>query len=245
MLLIGIVLQRCWGGDRWHLKPHDVLDVRALMERHAIALDALAARAETLGATRTLALFLERCNPAAGVLSLHAPTLADCRRWERAVRAERSPLGERELLLSRVVKLPAVTVDIPRALPALIAAHRALRRAGSIPAMLRSLAPTPRATRGDRRRVYRYVRGIRWGARLLPRHAGGDCVLRSLALYMMLRKDGWPAHFVSGVRRDASGVVGHAWVELDGVVLPELSEPDNRRHYAVNFEYPPALPASH
>ncbi|HEY9449658.1 MAG TPA: nucleotidyltransferase family protein, partial [Gemmatimonadaceae bacterium] len=38
--LVGLVLQRCWG-DRWHLKPHDVLDLRSLSERLGVARDAL------------------------------------------------------------------------------------------------------------------------------------------------------------------------------------------------------------
>jgi hypothetical protein len=44
---------------------------------------------------------------------------------------------------------------------------------------------------------------------------------------------------VSGVRREAGGVVGHAWVELGGTVLPELGEPPAvLEQYAVNFRYP-------
>jgi hypothetical protein len=45
--------------------------------------------------------------------------------------------------------------------------------------------------------------------------------------------------FVSGVRRADGRTVRHSWVELDGAALPELGEPENRKHYAVDFVYPP------
>ncbi|HEU4585698.1 MAG TPA: lasso peptide biosynthesis B2 protein, partial [Gemmatimonadaceae bacterium] len=78
------------------------------------------------------------------------------------------------------------------------------------------------------------------GARLFPRNRDGDCLLRSLALYHALRRLGWPARFVSGVRREGGVVRGHAWVELDGRVLTELYESANRQCYSVLVEYPRA-----
>ncbi|HEX7120061.1 MAG TPA: lasso peptide biosynthesis B2 protein [Longimicrobiales bacterium] len=104
-------------------------------------------------------------------------------------------------------------------------------------------AEAPGATRVRSRARIRLARGIKWASRLVPARGIGRCVIRSLALYHALRVRGLPVEFVSGVRRDATGVVGHAWVEVNGRVLPELAEPDNPRVYRENFRYPPRATA--
>ncbi|HEY9515049.1 MAG TPA: lasso peptide biosynthesis B2 protein, partial [Gemmatimonadaceae bacterium] len=80
---------------------------------------------------------------------------------------------------------------------------------------------------------------------LFPRNPEGDCVLRSLAICHAMWREGWPAHFVSGVRREGGELKGHAWVELDGRVIAALCEATNRDRYAVLLEYPrPTEPAA-
>jgi hypothetical protein len=247
-LLVGLILQRCWGGDRWRLKAHDAVDFRMLARVPGVDLASLEARARQLKAERTLRIYLERCNPWEGRLELGPPTAAETRRWDRRVQRERPMLGRAERLLARTANAPGAALDVFRALPSVFVAHAALRRECDMSALLEHLTPRPggmeeRNGPGHgadfRTSLRRSVRGVRWATRLLPRNVQGDCLLRSLALYHILRKSGFPARFVSGVRRDAAGVAGHAWVELDGEVVNELREPDNRRHYAVNFEYPP------
>lgn len=240
-LLVGLVLQRCWGGDRWHLKPHDALDFRLICERYGVGREQLWERARELGAARTLGLFLGRCDPGAGGLDLTPPPAASLRRWDRAAFPERGPLGRGERALKLMHALPGSGAAVLAAARALRDARRALDRGPGIHDLLRSLTPDapPRAA-GSVKLRWETTQAVRWVVRLLPtRNARGDCLLRSLALYVALQRQGWPATFVSGVRREAEGVAGHAWVELEGRVLPELGEPRNREVYAVNVEYPP------
>jgi hypothetical protein len=235
--LLVLALQRCWG-DRWALKAHDPLDVRYLSERAGAGWrEELRERAAALGCARTLGIFLQRCDPGRGRLVLATPTHAERRRWNLAILRER-PLLWAEWWTARFALLPSAAADVPAGLWHLLRARRALRRHADISRLLESLTPThPPRRPGAWGRRARAVIGIRWALRLLPRGADGPCLLRSLAVYAALRRQGWPVEFVSGVRRHAGGVTGHAWVELDGQVLPELAEPHNARMFAVNVRY--------
>ena len=93
-------------------------------------------------------------------------------------------------------------------------------------------APASRASR------FRTTRGVRWAARLLHAVRGCDCLVRSLALYAALRDQGWTVSFVSGVPVEEERPTAHAWLELDGRVLPELREPINGVLYRETFRYP-------
>lgn len=245
-LVVGLILQRCWGGDRWHLKPHDALDFRFIVQRLGVTREELRGRARELRAECTLALFLERCDPEAMRLDLAPPSAAALRRWDLGAFRERGPLGSGERALLLLYRAPHLVRDLPAGASVLLRVRRTLRRGTELRDLLRSLTPSvPAQTSAvlSTARRGRIVRQIRWASRLFPRNPRGDCLLRSLAVYTALRGEGWPVRFVSGIRRDAAGVTGHAWVELDGKVLPELNEPGNRSAYTPNFEYPP--PASH
>jgi len=236
-LLVGLVLQRCWG-DRWHLKPCDPIDFRFLQQRCGLDRERLATRARELGCSRTLRIFLERCDPEEGRLLLGAPSQRQLRGWNRAVFAERGPLGTLQSSLSRLYHLPQYLGDFVYAAPAMFRARRALRRRSAMREVLEALTPVSPGSPPSPAVRRRTVRAVRRLSRVLPRNAEGDCLLRSLTIYTKLRREGLPVVFRSGVRRTAEGIVGHAWVELDGVVLPELGEPDNPTLYRVNFTYP-------
>jgi hypothetical protein len=147
--------------------------------------------------------------------------------------------GRKALRRIRVIaELPG---DLVRHLPLLLRVRRGMRETKDLSALLRSLTPASPVTAGDggvRGRV-RVVRGILRLARFLRVNPNGDCLLRSLAIYAALRERGWPVVLVTGLRREPSGLTGHAWVELDGQVLEELKEPENRARYRVSFRYPP------
>lgn len=237
-LLVGLVLQRCWG-DRWQLKPHDLLDFRFITERLGVTRDELSDRARELRVERTLAIFLAHCDPVARRLELRPPTRAELRGWDRTALGERGLAGTYEVPLRRIRNLPHAVAGFAFGLPSLIAAHRALGTHRDIETLLEVLTPrTVRARRSSHVWRDRVVCEALRGARLFPRNADGDCLLRSLALYHALRRLGWPARFVSGVRREDGVVKGHAWVELDGRVLTELYESANRQCYSVLVEYP-------
>jgi hypothetical protein len=60
------------------------------------------------------------------------------------------------------------------------------------------------------------------------------CLYRAAARYCALRDLGYPVRFVMGVRSDGGELVGHAWIEVDGVVFEER-QPLNFRP---TFVYP-------
>ncbi|HEU0015987.1 MAG TPA: lasso peptide biosynthesis B2 protein [Longimicrobium sp.] len=243
-LLVGLVLQRCWGPDGWAVKPHDPLDMR-MLERD-VPRDALLARARELGASGTLRRFLARCDPAAGRLSLAPPARAERRRLDLLSFAERGAMGRAGRLLGALRRAPSLAPSLLRMLRRVMRVRRAVRVQPDLRRLLGSLTPPTAPEPTDARAAWRrfeLVRGACHAVRLLRTNPRGDCLVRSLAVYAALREQGWPVRFVSGVRRGATDIEGHAWVEMDGRVLWELNEPDNRRFYQVNFTYPPEAPA--
>jgi hypothetical protein len=240
--IVVLALQRCWG-DGWGIKAHDVLDLRLLAARIGPSWRTdVRARARDLRCARTVDLFIRRCDPDAGMPVLGTPIPRERRRLAIRSRLEQ-PIGS-TLWMARVYMLPAAAREVPPGLWRVIAVMWRLRRRAAIDALLTELTPARTAVRPTTALGrLRIVRGIRWALRLLPGGREGRCLVRSLATYAALRRQGLPVQFVSGVRRTATGVTGHAWVELDGKVIPELGEPHNPRWYAVNVRYPSA-PAS-
>jgi len=77
----------------------------------------------------------------------------------------------------------------------------------------------------------------RW-LRLFPYNQKGNCFPRSLALYQLARRRGYPVRFHCGVRKDASGLEGHAWLTLESKTF---YEPGTLwRDFTITFSYPPA-----
>ncbi|MEZ4516170.1 MAG: lasso peptide biosynthesis B2 protein [Chloroflexota bacterium] len=56
------------------------------------------------------------------------------------------------------------------------------------------------------------------------------CLPQSLVLWHFLRQAGYPADLRIGVNKQDGGLIGHAWVELDGQVINDI--PDVRDRYA-------------
>ena len=247
-ILMGLVLNRAWSTDAWRLKPRDYVDFRVVVERHGVTKAALVERARELRCERTLARFLERCDPFERRIDLRTPSRAQRLRWSLAVARERRPYWFDHALNLPLIA-PGVLRDTLLELPGLLRVLRLLRAEADVTHLLAHLdappnAPDARAANtasplrplAERRR-YRVVRGVRWGLKLLRVRPEGDCLPRSLAVFARLRQLGAPAVFVSGVRRSDAGLHGHAWVELDGEMLPELSEPLGVR-YEPNLRYP-------
>lgn len=76
----------------------------------------------------------------------------------------------------------------------------------------------------------------RW-LRLFPYNKRGNCFPRALALYRFARQRGYPVRFHCGVRREAAGLDGHAWLTLDAETFHEPGS--HWRAYTVTFSYPP------
>jgi hypothetical protein len=234
-LLVGLVLHRAWSrSDPWVLRPRDAIDVRVLRAR-GVTDAQLRSRAEALGCARTLGAFLERCDPGNGRLVLGAPTPAERRALDRRVAGEK-PAKWVEAALQRAIRLPYTVRWTASGIPRMLGLRWALRgRADPLSLLpeLSELAPT----RGTVPARVRAVTECRLATRVLP--LKGRVVLRALAMYAALRRQGWPAVYVSGTRTHAGRTLRHAWVELDGAPLPEGGEPLNRKHYQVDFVYPP------
>lgn len=235
--LICLVLHRAWGPDRWGLKPHDFLDFRYLIEREGVDRAALESRAAELGCRRTLALILERCDPWAGRFDPGPATPARAWRFDIRTLPEHVPFPF-ELSLGRMLRAPGRVDDTLRALPLVLHVRHAARGQPDLHRLLATLTPPLPARRSGARQRRRLIAGVYRATWIVRDSRIGGCVIRSLAIYSGLRRQGWPVEFVSGVRRDTDGLIGHAWVELEGEVLPELHEWQNPRTYRVNFRYP-------
>jgi hypothetical protein len=236
-LLVGLVMQRAWG-DRWRIKPHDPLDLRLLSDHAGVTRARLWERARELRCERTLARFLERCDPAARRLVFTPLTLGQLWWVDLRVSSERSPRGF-DRLREYIRILPELPRDMARALPTVLRMRHATRSGRDLVSLLRSLTPTPApAVASSTRTRGRTVRGIRWLTARVPFDPKGAGLVRSLAIYAALRRQGWPVHFVTGVRRD--GVPGeHSWVELEKRVLVELQKGESAGAYREIFRYPP------
>mgnify|MGYP001067375920 CR=1 FL=1 len=240
-----LLLHRAWGGERWALKVHDFLDLRFLIEREGVTRQALEARAAEFGGRRSIAYMLERCDPWRGRFSPGPLPKALSRTLDLRTLTEHAPYGV-EKTVYRLARTPSLILQMCRVLPLVIRARNAAKREPDLHRLLGRFtpprdgsAPPPRRVPSSERNAI--ARGIKWASRVVPTHGVGRCVIRSLAHYHALRARGMEVDFVSGVKREGDRIVGHAWVEFDGRVLPEYHEPDNRNIYTENFRYPPRI----
>ena len=232
--VVGLVVQRLWS-EAGYLKPHDPIDARLLSAR--VSREAVVRRARELRCERTLRHFFERCDPDRGRLDL-VPSRAARMRREWILRRERGLFTGRWIWVRRLLLAPGLALDVARVLPDIVATRRRLQAEPDLRRLFEEATPPVAPVRSSPRRRLRTVRAIRWATRFLRLNPGGDCVLRSLAIYRALRREGWPVVFVSGVRREGGRIDGHAWVEFDGRVLPELGEPAVDHYYNETFRWP-------
>ena len=70
------------------------------------------------------------------------------------------------------------------------------------------------------------TRAFRWVSNRYPRQR--RCLAQAIALQSLLSRRGIPAEVRIGVRRDGSGIRGHAWVEVQGRPLAQRADPYRR-----------------
>lgn len=242
MLLVALVLQRCWGAERWRLKPHDVIDFQYISALDDVSREALWERACALGCERTLAAFLARCDPDSGLLDLAPVPRRERRRLDRIAFHERGLLGGPERIMARALSAPTMTPLGLSFVPLVMRVRRAICRHRDMRSLLEAVssmtATGPRVPRMSRELV---IAGVRYASRLVGSGSAGPCLVRAVAVYAALRQRGWPVEFVTGVRRRGASIVGHAWVEYDGGVLLEMDEPDSCALFEQNFRFPPRV----
>ncbi len=239
-IVVNLALERAVADAARGLKPQDAIDLALLMERGVVTRGELARRAHELGCSRTLSCFLRLCESTRTPAVPRRPSRLASLRWKVAGTWEGGFVHIPGPLL-RMARGPGLARDIARTLPLLARVRRALRRHRDVRTVIAGLTRDAKPSlRSTARARWRTVRAIRWACKLLPvGPAEGSCLPQALAIYAALRRLGWPVQFVSGVRRDTTGLHGHAWVEEDGALLPELSGWERFPDYRANFRYPP------
>ncbi|RJQ45559.1 MAG: lasso peptide biosynthesis B2 protein [Gaiellales bacterium] len=121
-------------------------------------------------------------------------------------------------------------------------------RKKSVPDLLESIDPGVADTAQDRDRMVKTV-GFADSLlkyRMFQRY--GKCFLRSLALFRLLRQQGWPVGIRFGVKfvgpeeerqepaEPHDGITGHSWLVLDG--KPFLEDEQQREAYTTTYRYP-------
>jgi len=239
-IVVNLALERATLDRALGFKAHDPVDLYHLMTRGPVSVEELRGRARELRCDRTLAGFLRLCHPSPDPVTT-APLPAGTRLpWLMAGLWESRFLHVPSVVL-RALRAPGLARDVARVLPLLVRVRRVLRRHRDVRDVLAQLTPSAAPTvRSSALARWRTVRAIYWATRLLPSgDAGGRCLQQALAVYAALRRQGWDVVFFSGVRRDAAGLHGHAWVEEDGVRLTDRGA-DGPLDYQANFRYPPA-----
>jgi hypothetical protein len=94
------------------------------------------------------------------------------------------------------------------------------------------LLASPRSRRRDpgRERLTLAIAGRLW------RRSEGTCLERSLTVFRELGRAGASPRLVLAMAREREGLVGHAWVEVDGHALLERDDPRDHNVPVVTYE---------
>ena len=107
----------------------------------------------------------------------------------------------------------------------------------SLPVVLAKLSPVSKLGNPDEAEMKKMVYYVDRWLQLFPYNQKGNCFPRSLVLYQLARRCGYPVRFHCGVRKDASGLEGHAWLTLESKTF---HEPGTLwRDFTITFSYPP------
>jgi hypothetical protein len=131
-----------------------------------------------------------------------------------------------------VLAVPSMAVGLPW----LIRARWLLGRTPDVRLLLARHDMRPVRYRRTRPAPESLRRGVERSLRIVGPKVDG-CVPRSLALFALLSRHGYPATFVSGVQRCDGQVRGHAWVLLDDAPLegPAAQEDPRTRQLLAAF----------
>jgi len=109
----------------------------------------------------------------------------------------------------------------------------------TLPKVLEHVGPLSIKTEPDDAVMKILTYYVDWWLRLFPYNKRGNCFPRALALYRFARQRGYPVRFHCGVRREAAGLDGHAWLTLDSETF--LEPGTHWQYFTVTFSYPPDL----
>jgi hypothetical protein len=107
----------------------------------------------------------------------------------------------------------------------------------SLPAVLAQLNSGSKIESQDEAQIKKMAYYIDRWLQLFPYNQKGNCFPRALALYRLARRQGYPVRFHCGVRKDESGLEGHAWLTLGSQAF---HEPGTLwKDFTTTFSYPP------
>ncbi|MBL8037295.1 MAG: lasso peptide biosynthesis B2 protein [Nitrospira sp.] len=114
---------------------------------------------------------------------------------------------------------------------------RLLLHLTSLPVVLNQLSRGSRMGNPDDAEMKKMAYYVDRWLRLFPYNQEGNCFPRSLALYRLARRRGFPVRFHCGVKKGVSGLEGHAWLTLESKTVYEPGA--FWRDFTVTFSYPP------
>ena len=136
------------------------------------------------------------------------------------------PITEYALFVWLSVRIVVVLAVLPLALRYL-----------SVARLVGKLTPHQIGTRQRPALMWLAAREVDWLVDRRPFRFWGHCLRRSLIIYFVATRAGYPVALVLGARRNGSDVFGHAWIELDGYPLLEPGE-DPKREFVVMERLP-------
>lgn len=101
--------------------------------------------------------------------------------------------------------------------------------------LVQIVSPTAQPGGRDRDRERRIGLFADWASRIVRPTTRGNCLERSLAAYRYLVRDHADPRLVIGFRRGEDGVLGHAWVLVDG--QPLCDSPATIAEYQVAMSF--------
>lgn len=210
--LIGLIAARSWSGDRYRLRPHDLLDLEALMAFGKFGERRLLERAHEVGLSATTRLFLRRCDPWRRHIDLRAPSPLEAFAYDMLLSAERMPRGL-EQLAATIGQFPAKLATVLQELP-YVARQLARRRRGED--LMLSTRPEIGGTTPllDRRSWRRLQYAVRRSMQLLGASPVRDRELALACLYDAALRRGYAV-----VRQEVDERV---WFEYEGRALSLL-----------------------
>jgi Uncharacterised nucleotidyltransferase len=205
--LFGLVISRCWSGDGWRLKSHDLLDGLALI-RQGLTRKTVLARAKTLNISRTVNAFLARCDPFMPKLEIKPPSSIKVFQLELNSASEHVPLMFSRTSM-RLLRATGATLTAPAWLPLWFEVHQTLQQ----PDLNHAL----QTLEGSHRMGFsvRNTSLIWWLAR---RSKQTTSLTWPVMTYIALRRQGLQVTFKLGERDGLQ----RAWVEMNAKALPEF-----------------------
>jgi Uncharacterised nucleotidyltransferase len=204
--LFGLVISRCWSGDGWRLKSHDLLDGLALI-RQGLTRESVLARAKTLNISRTVNAFLARCDPFTAKLEIKPPSSLQVFQLELNSASEHVPLMFSRNPM-RLLRAAGAILTAPAWLPLWFEVRRTLQA---------DLNQALETLEGSHRTGFsvRNTSLIWWLAR---RSKQISSLTWPVMVYIALRRQGQQVTFKLGERDGLQ----RAWVEMNAKALPEF-----------------------